>query len=196
MHLPRPFHVLGAIFCLGLAACASPSSTPTSQAVQEYLTLLDQLKSRPTVNPNSPEAEAGIARFTKFFSDMTEESVRGLTRETYAPDAFFNDTLKTVRGADAIEHYFLETVKNAESVRATVQDVSVSDGNYYVRWTMDVRLAKFKRGQTLRSIGITHLRFDDAGRILIHQDYWDSTGGFFEHLPVVGGILRAIKSRI
>jgi len=122
--------------------------------------------------------------------------VRGLTLETYAPDAFFNDTLKTVRGADAIEHYFLETVKNAESVRATVQDVAVSDGNYYVRWTMDVRLAKFKRGQTLRSIGITHLRFDDAGRILIHQDYWDSTGGFFEHLPVVGGILRAIKSRI
>jgi hypothetical protein len=196
MTFARPFHVFGAILCLGLGACASSSKTPTSQSVQEYLTLVDQLKSRPTVKPGSSEAEAGIARFTKFFADMTEESVRGLTRETYAPDAFFNDTLKTVRGADAIEHYFLETVKNAESVRATVQDVAVSDGNYYVRWTMDVRLAKFKRGQTLRSIGITHLRFDDAGRILIHQDYWDSTGGFFEHLPVLGGILRAIKSRI
>ncbi|MFY8215030.1 MAG: nuclear transport factor 2 family protein [Chthoniobacterales bacterium] len=164
--------------------------------MQEYLNLVEKLKSSPTVKPGSPEADAGVDRFKTFFADMTEKSVRELTPVTYAPDAFFNDTLKTVRGADAVEHYFLETVKNAESVRATVHDVAVSDGNYYVRWTMEVRLAKFKRGQTLRSIGITHLRFDEQGRILIHQDYWDSTAGFFEHLPVLGGLIRAIKSRI
>jgi len=188
--------LLGAMACLCLAACATPSSSSSDQAVQEYLNLIEKLKSSPTVKPGSPEAEAGVARFKKFFADMTEQSVRELTHVTYAPDAFFNDTLKTVRGADAIEHYFLETVKNAESVRATVHDVAESDGNYYVRWTMEVRLAKFKRGQTLRSIGITHLRFDDEGRILIHQDYWDSTAGFFEHVPILGGLIRAIKSRI
>jgi len=188
--------LLGAIACFCLAACATPQISSSDQAVQEYLTLIEKLKSAPTVKPGSPEAEAGVERFKKFFADMTEKSVRELTRVTYAPDAFFNDTLKTVRGAEAIEHYFLETVKNAESVRATVHDVAVSDGDYYVRWTMEVRLAKFKRGQTLRSIGITHLRFDEEGRILIHQDYWDSTTGFFEHLPVLGGLIRATKSRI
>lgn len=196
MKFSRSLHVAGAVVCLGLGACASSSQSTYTQPMQEYLTLVEQLKSRPTVKPGSPEADAGVQRFKKFFADMSEESVRTLTRETYAPEVFFNDTLKTVRGVDALEHYFLETVKNAESVNATVMDVTESDGNYYVRWTMDVRLAKFKRGETLRSIGITHLRFDDEGRIVIHQDYWDSTAGFFEHLPVLGGILRAIKSKI
>ncbi len=164
--------------------------------MQSYLTQLEQLKQEPTLQPGSDAERAGLDRFKAFFADMSEESVRTLTSQTYAPDAFFNDTLKTVIGAKAIEEYFLETVKNAESVCATVHDIAVSDGNYYVRWTMEVRLAKFKRGQTLRSIGITHLRFDEAGRIVMHQDYWDSSAGFFEHLPILGGILRAIKSRL
>jgi limonene-1,2-epoxide hydrolase len=139
---------------------------------------------------------AGVEKFKAFFANMSEDSVRTLTRKTYSPDVFFNDSLKTVRGVDALEHYFLETVKNAESVQATVHDVAVSGGNIYVRWTMEIRFAKFKRGQTFRSIGITHLRLDDEGRIAMHQDYWDSTSGFFEHVPGLGAIIRAIKSRI
>ncbi|MGC1478910.1 MAG: nuclear transport factor 2 family protein, partial [Chthoniobacterales bacterium] len=113
----------------------------------------------------------------------------------YAPDAFFNDTLKTVRGNEALEEYFLETAKNAKKVQATVQDVAVSGDNYYLRWVMDVEFAKFKKGQTIRTIGITHLRFDDQGRITLHQDFWDPAAGLYEHIPVLGGAIRAIQSR-
>lgn len=163
--------------------------------MQEYLAFLEESKSLPSPPPGSPAAARGVERFKAFFSDITEDRVRELARETYAPDAFFNDTLKTVRGTAAIEEYFLETAKNTKSVRATVHDVAESGGNYYLRWTMDIELARFKRGQTLRSIGMTHLRFDEEGRIVLHQDYWDSSAGFFEHVPLLGGVLRAIKSR-
>lgn len=185
-----------AFLALALTACATRPMPESS--IDPYLAQLKKLDSSPSRSPSPSAAvvDRGVENFKTFFGNMSEESVRTLTRKTYAPDIFFNDSLKTVRGVDALEHYFLETVKNAESVRATVEDVSVSGDNVYLRWTMEIRFAKFKRGQTFRSIGVTHLRFDDEGLILLHQDYWDSTSGFFEHVPGLGGILRAIKSRL
>jgi hypothetical protein len=43
---------------------------------------------------------------------------------------------------------------------------------------------------------MTLLRFDKQGRVVLHQDFWDSSAGFYEHLPVLGGVMRWIKSKI
>ena len=92
---------------------------------------------------------------------------------------------------------FARSLVGADSVTATFQDVTRSgDGLYYFRWVMDMRLKKVARGKTLRSPGISVVRFDAQGRVLIHQDYWDSSTGFFEHVPVVGWGSRAIKARL
>lgn len=149
-----------------------------------------------TVEPGSAAAQAALDRFTTFFGALTEDSVRSTIRDVYAADVFFNDTLKTVVGIDALEEYLAATARAAESVTVRFDDVVESRGDTYVRWTMDVRLKRFKRGQTLRSVGMTHLRFDADGRVVLHKDFWDAAGGFFEHLPVVGRMIRWIKSQV
>ena len=63
-------------------------------------------------------------------------------------------------------------------------------------WTMNVRFKKFKKGETVRSIGMSHIRFNSAGQVVLHQDYWDSGGSLFEHIPVVGWLIRRIKARL
>ena len=57
-------------------------------------------------------------------------------------------------------------------------------------------MKKVAKGETITTPGITLVRFDRSGRILIHQDYWDSTTGLFEHVPVLGYGIRAIKARL
>ncbi len=178
-----------------LTSCATDTTMKNDQAIAAYESTLTELKNGTTVAPGSAEEAAGIQRFKDFFADVTAESVREKTKSTYSENAFLNDTLKTVRGNEAIEEYFLETAKNAKKVQATVQDVAVSDGNYYVRWVMDVEFAKFKKGQTIRTIGITQLRFTPEGKIALHQDFWDPAAGLYEHIPVVGGLIRLIKSQ-
>jgi hypothetical protein len=59
---------------------------------------------------------------------------------------------------------------------------------------MDARLKKVAAGETLRSIGITLVRFDAAGGVVIHQDYWDSAAGLFDHVPLIGRAIRTIKA--
>lgn len=175
--------------------CATDTTMKNERNIVAYQTTVTELESRPTVAPGSAEERAGIQRFKDFFGNLTEQTVRERTKSTYAEDVFFNDTLKTVRGNEALEEYFLETAKNAKKVQATVQDVAVSDGNYYIRWVMDVEFAKFKKGETIRTIGITHVRFTPDGKIALHQDFWDPAAGLYEHIPVLGGAIRAIKSR-
>lgn len=143
----------------------------------------------------SDAERAAVQRVKDFFAVMTEDSVRKQTRQVYAPEAYLNDTLKSLNGAALIEDYFLATVRNAENVTVQFEDVAESGGNYYFRWVMDTRLKQLREGQTIRTIGITMMRFDAQGRVVFHQDFWDATAGLFEHVPVVGTAIRGIKAK-
>lgn len=177
-----------------LTSCASPRPhLHTMRDIQAYHQALTTL---PGANPppGSPEDQRNIQNFARFFGNLTEDNARILTRQTYAPTLFFHDTFKTITSLDQLEHYFIETARNTDSVTARIDDVARSGPDYYIRWTMDIRLKKFQRGRTLRSVGITHLRFDEQGRILLHHDYWDSAAGFYQYVPLLGPGIRWIRS--
>jgi len=140
------------------------------------------------------DSKAAVGRFEDYFSDITEKSVLEKTRTTYAPEAYFNDTLKTIRGNREIEKYFLRLAANTDFTRVRLKDVARSGASYYVRWEMEFRI---KGGRsTVTTIGMSELRFDSGGRIVLHQDFWDSTAGLFEHLPVLGPTIRWIKKQL
>lgn len=42
---------------------------------------------------------------------------------------------------------------------------------------------------------MSHVRFDETGKITFHQDYWD-TGIIYEKTPVLGPIITWIRQRI
>ena len=179
-------------------ACGCASVSTSGDSVRAYQDALDSTNARKAtaLKRGSAEEKAAIARFQDFLSVMNRETVRAKTRQVYAENAYLNDTLKTLHGAAAIEEYFLATTENAESITVRFDDVAESGGDYYFRWVMDVKLKKFKPGETLRSIGMTHVRFDEQGKVVMHQDYWDAAQGLFEHVPVLGSVIRAIKKRL
>ncbi len=159
----------------------------------EYLAFIAE---PPGADLSGAEEKAAIKRFEDYLAHFSEASIRQNTRRTYAPNAFLNDTLKTVRGSAAIEEYFLKTLANTESMRVEFTDVARSGNEYYFRWIMDIKFRHFAKGQVVRTIGMTHVRFNDEGQVILHQDYWDSAQGFFEYVPVIGGGIRFIKSKI
>ncbi|MBI3875989.1 MAG: nuclear transport factor 2 family protein [Verrucomicrobia bacterium] len=181
------------IFSLALAACrTAPVVLDTARPYHEALAAIS---SKPTVAKGSEAERAAIARVKDFFAVMNEETVRAKTKQVYAADAYLNDTLKTLHGNAAIEDYFLATARESESITVQFDDVAESGGNYYFRWVMDTRLKKLRKGETIRTIGITHIRFDADGRVALHQDFWDTAAGLYEHVPVVGTMIRSIKAK-
>jgi hypothetical protein len=177
-----------------LGVCALLNSCMTTaqpSAADEYL---EVLRSRPGANLQGSAEQKALAAFRGFLTDLRGEETRKRTGEVYAADAYFNDTLKTKIGADAIRTYFDATADNTRAIRVVIDDVVRSGSDYYLRWTMEIEFAKFHRGKVFRTVGMTHARFNESGRVILHQDYWDSTAGFFEHVPVLGAGIRHIKS--
>ena len=137
-----------------------------------------------------------VQRFRNFFGDFKEEHIKTNIRSVYAPDVWFNDTLKSLRGVDAVEKYLVETSRAVESCTVDIDEVAPAPSGVYVRWRMHIRFKKFKAGETQSSIGVTLIRFDKEGRIAYHQDYWDSGSNLFEKVPVLGAGIRAVKARL
>jgi hypothetical protein len=164
----------------------------------DYLTeLAAQSKSAPALARGSAEETTALARFQTFFADFSPQKIDVLLDSTYSENAWFNDTLKTIRGREAMRGYLRHS---AEAVQSCVVDVKESlcnnTGDYFVRWVMTIRFKRFKKGQDTTTIGMSHLRFNSEGKVCFHQDYWDSTAGIFEHVPVLGWMIGKIKARL
>lgn len=167
--------------------------------MMEYLDVLERRKQalpQAFERESAAEAEA-LARFGRFFSDFSPDKVERLVDLTYADDIWFNDTLKTIEGRETLRNYLRHSAEAVESCRVRILDtVSNDSGDYYVRWAMTIRFKRFRRGVDTHSIGMSHLRFNRDGLVHLHQDYWDAASALFEHVPLLGTGIRAIKRRV
>lgn len=173
----------------GSAHCKADAVSDFQQSIISTSSVQGPLK-------GSTEEKAAIARFENFLAHLDEKTAREETEKVYAPNAFLNDTLKSLHGSPAIRDYFIRTAEGLDGMTVVFDDVAVSGENYYFRWTMDTRMKHLAKGQTIRTIGVTLVRFDQEGRVVLHQDFWDSAQGVWDHVPVLGSVIRWIQSRL
>lgn len=178
------------VLFLVLAGC---SSAPLDVS-RDYRTALT---ARPGVVFDSPDQGRRAAqKFAGLYSNLSPQNVNARVRDTYAAEAWFNDTIATEVGIDAIERYLLKTARGADKINATVQDVAVSGSDCYVRWTMEVRTKNLADGKPIVTEGVSQLRFDEHGRIILHQDFWNPSAGIYQHLPLLGPAIRFVNGLI
>jgi len=137
-----------------------------------------------------------INRLQTYYREITRSSVERLTKDVYANDAYLCDTLHIAHGADQIEAYFLQTSERVNTMHVTILDHSVSGGEVYTRWTMTIAAEKLAGGQPLTTYGTSHFRFNPEGKVILHQDFWDASAGFFEHLTGLGQIIPRIRGTL
>ena len=180
------------LFLVPVALLAGCSGGPTD-FTKEYH---EALSARPGLSMSPQSARAAVGGFAGLYGDLSVSNVTANIRQVYAPDAWFNDTIATEVGIDAIEKYLLKTAEGAESVSAKINDVAVSGPDCYVRWTMEIRTKNLAGGQPIITEGVSQLRFDGDGRIVLHQDFWNPATGIYQHLPLLGPAIRFVNGLI
>jgi hypothetical protein len=165
----------------------------------EFHQTLAQLREQSSSTPSadSVQEQEAIERFKRFFADFSPAKIAVLLDQTYAPDVWFNDTLKTIRGREALREYLRHSAEAVEACKVTVDEVTrTANGEYLARWTMTIRFKRFKKGIDTSTIGISLLRFNADGLVALHQDFWDATQGIFDHVPLIGWAIGKIKRRL
>ncbi len=148
-------------------------------------------------NLTDAQADEALDRFGEFLKNIgSVEYIENEIANVYAENGYLNDTLKTLPNREAIKQHFLKTSKTMTSYSLEIEDSVKTKDGYYVRWTMKFSAPKLAGGTELVSIGMSHVIFDAEGKVLLHQDFWDSTSGLFEHIPVLGGGIRIVKKRL
>ena len=142
-----------------------------------------------------PEQEAVVMeRLEAYFTDMTPASVISGTSAVYAPDAILYDNLAVIVGLIYIEEYFIKASSEADSLSVEFMQVTNDGKDYYVRWRMIIGSEALSPGEPLKSYGVSHFRFDEEGKVLLHRDFWDAATGLYEYLPFVGAIVRQLRA--
>lgn len=131
------------------------------------------------------------ARLGAFYETLTPASLAELD-QLYAPEARFKDPFNEVTGTAAIRRIFAHMFATADAPRFVVTECIEQGARAMLGWEFHFGL----RGRTLTVRGVTHLHFDADGRVTLHRDYWDAAEELYEKLPLLGGVMRALKRRL
>ena len=137
----------------------------------------------------SPRVDALIV----FFENLTPQDVAAMGA-FYAADAYFKDPFNEVRGLASLQQIFGHMFVALDKPRFVVTGQVGQGDEFFLTWNFEFHF-KGRTGplQTIR--GSSHLKFDAAGRVNYHRDYWDAAEELYEKLPVLGSLMRWLKKR-
>lgn len=145
-----------------------------------------------SLNLANQEAAALIARFKRFYETFSADTLNNLD-EIYTPDIEFIDPVHHVEGLLALKHYLRGMARNLTHYRIHYVDTRFDGEAAYVSWRMEFSHPSLNRGRMITLRGMSHLRY--THKVYFHEDCYDLGALFYEHVPLLGRLIRAIKRR-
>lgn len=135
-----------------------------------------------------------INAFIEFYKVYSTDQINTYFDKIYAPDTYFRDPYKGIKGREAAKKYFLSGAEAVRSCTFEVQDAIEKNNEFYFRWIMRLKLNRYP-DKHIETVGMSHVRYNSNGQIIFHQDYWDSNE-VFQTFPIIGSVIRWIKNKI
>jgi steroid Delta-isomerase len=129
-----------------------------------------------------------VAEYLAYWQNLTPKNI-GALRDIAAPDFRFVDPFNDHTGYAAVEAMLEKMFTHLPNAKFTVKDTATSGQVVYVRWHFFARA-----GWEVE--GMSEVHFGPDGRATLHLDHWDAASQFYERLPLLGAVLRAIKRRV
>lgn len=174
------------LICPMLLGGCSHHSTDYAQAYQSAL----------KDYPGSDVSDATIEHFIRVYRQLPDVVSRDEFAQLYAPTFYFSDTLRVIHNRQTLLSYLNDSMQQLDAIDMEFLGYSRSGKNVMVRWLMTTSIKILGRQKTITTLGATHLRFNQQGEVVLHQDFWDSGRGVYDQIPLLGGITRYVRSRL
>ncbi|MFT6926117.1 MAG: hypothetical protein ACJAZP_001718 [Psychromonas sp.] len=112
----------------------------------------------------------------------------------YSDDINFIDALHNLKGLEQLTAYFSHLYENVVYCNFHIEEVIKEKGKASIIWTMKYAHPKINKGAPILVNGCSHLKFND--KIYYHRDFLDMGQMLYEQLPLLGGVIRAVKKRV
>ena len=173
-----------------ITACANKPPTAESNYADAYLQALTVIDGAPAKSGEE------LTPFISAISDLKQPNFKQGLEQVYAEELYFNDTLHSYTTRDELVEYLVATAERVESTVVEVQDIVTAGNDYYLRWLMTIEFEVSGQKKISKSIGMTHIRLNQQGQVVLHQDYWDNVQGLYRHIPFVGYVISKVQARL
>ncbi|MEM7654062.1 MAG: nuclear transport factor 2 family protein [Pseudomonadota bacterium] len=136
-----------------------------------------------------------LEHYCRFWTDLTPDGVSGVGSVT-TEDVRFRDPFNDVRGHAAFERILNHMFETTIDPRFSIRDTAIGENAAYLRWDMSFT-PKSKLGQTTGQwsfTGMSELIFTPDGLVRAHIDHWDSGTQFYARFPLIGFLVRRVRS--
>ena len=143
------------------------------------------------MNLHALSTPAALDRLADFYEILSLATLHQLD-VLYAAEARFKDPFNEVLGVVAIRRIFEHMFESVDAPRFVVTTRIVDGDQAMLGWNFHLRL----RGRDIVVRGVSHLRFDAGGKVVVHRDYWDPAEELYAHLPLIGSLMRALQRKL
>lgn len=134
-----------------------------------------------------------LQKFITTYSELGTKDFSVLS-EIYATEVEFVDPLHRISGLDSLVRYFEHLYTNVASCQFAIEHVIESEQEAALYWTMTYQHKRLNGGKAISVEGHSHLKAEN-GLVLYHRDYLDVGAMLYEHVPLLGNVIRTIKKR-
>jgi len=139
--------------------------------------------------------EQTVERLVQYFETLDPARVAQMD-QFYAQQVWFKDPFNEVRGLAQVQQIFSHMYVALDRPRFVVTERIVDGPQCFLTWDFEFYF-RGRRNAVLQTIrGTSHLKFNAAGQVLYHRDYWDAAEELYEKLPLLGSLMRWLKRRV
>lgn len=135
-----------------------------------------------------------LSKLKAYYETFDQASFECL-KDIYAKEVVFADPLHKIQGVEALEAYFRETCTNLTYCRFIFTEEIVNDTSACLKWQMEYSHKSLKNNARLSLTGTSIIQFS-AENVTSQEDFYDMGSMLYEHIPLLGGAIRLIKSRM
>ncbi|MEP2650950.1 MAG: nuclear transport factor 2 family protein [Paraglaciecola sp.] len=139
------------------------------------------------MNPNK------IDNFVAAYQNINKDNL-ALLKDIYHQDVVFIDPLHKVEKITELEQYFSHLYSNVQSITFKIDESLEIADKGFLYWTMVYSHPSLNGGADINVMGHSRLEFK-GNLVIFHQDYVDTNAMIFEHIPVVGKLIKYLKKR-
>ena len=131
-------------------------------------------------------------QYIRLFEELSMERLEGI-EDFVSVDIKFKDPFNELSGLDAFRRLLIKTLNDVKGLKFEVTHRAWTEDVLFLRWSFQ---GEVKGLNNWRVEGMSEINFDERGLICQHIDHWDAAGQFYEKLPLIGTIIRIIRSRL
>lgn len=141
-----------------------------------------------------------VVRFKDYYEHFSSRPMSDLAK-LYAPDVHFVDAIHDIQGFEKLHNHFESMCSGLIECRFEFINETVTDKNAWFQWRMHYRHPKLSNGDLLSIVGASHIAWYDeaheqSGMVSYHEDFYDMGAMLYEHIPLLGKIILAVKNRL